>query len=334
MLLGDPRSPTACPFRRAPRSGHPTTSVSTRSACPFRRAPRSGHPTTSVSTRSACLFRRAPRSGHPTASVSTRSACPFSHRCPHAAPCSMSCRRPALNPARSCPPATVGVPHSPVPLPLPGIRESPAGDVHIRHGPRLIRPCRYLFREPPAGDLPTRRGPPHSSTPCRPLLRTAGVPRKGPAHPQGSGPRSPTPCRPLLRTAGVPRKGPAHPLQSERLAHPCRHLLRHLEPPAGDLLTRRSQCVSLSRTVPPPLRTLVGRRSHWLTATVSGPLPHTASAPPPSTREPRARSRALMTAEGLPPPPPRSRFHPPEITSGESREARVADNLIHPQSAC
>ena len=285
MLLGDPRSPTACPFRRAPRSGHPTTSVS---------------------TRSACLFRRAPRSGHPTASVSTRSACPFSHRCPHAAPCSMSCRRPALNPARSCPPATVGVPHSPVPLPLPGIRESPAGDVHIRHGPRLIRPCRYLFREPPAGDLPTRRGPPHSSTPCRPLLRTAGV----------------------------PRKGPAHPLQSERLAHPCRHLLRHLEPPAGDLLTRRSQCVSLSRTVPPPLRTLVGRRSHWLTATVSGPLPHTASAPPPSTREPRARSRALMTAEGLPPPPPRSRFHPPEITSGESREARVADNLIHPQSAC
>jgi hypothetical protein len=199
-------------------------------------------------------------------------------------------------------------PHSPVPLPLPGAS---------RRGPAH----------------PQGSGP-HSSTPCRPLLRTAGVPRKGPAHPQGSGPRSPTPCRPLLRTAGVPRKGPAHPLQSERLAHPCRHLLRHLEPPAGDLLTRRSQCVSLSRTVPPPLRTLVGRRSHWLTATVSGPLPHTASAPPPSTREPRARSRALMTAEGLPPPPPRSRFHPPEITSGESREARVADNLIHPQSAC
>ncbi len=286
MLFGVPRSPTACPFRRAPRSGHPTTSVSTRSACPFR---------------------RAPRSGHPTASVSTRSACPFSHRCPHAAPGSMSCRRPALNPARSCPPATVGVPHSPVPLPLPGIRESPAGDVHIRHGPRLIRPCRYLFREPPAGDLPTRRGP-------------------GPIHPLRAGPCSgqrESPARGL----------PTHYSRSASLTRAATSS-GHREPPAGDLLTRRSQCISLSRTVPPPLRTLVGRRSHWLAATVSGPLPHTASAPPPGTREPRARSRALMTAEGLPPPPPRSRFHPPEITSGESREARVADNLIHPQSAC
>ena len=221
MLLGDPRSPTACPFRRAPRSGHPTTSVSTRSACPFRRAPRSGHPTTSVSTRSACLFRRAPRSGHPTASVSTRSACPFSHRCPHAAPCSMSCRRPALNPARSCPPATVGVPHSPVPLPLPGIRESPAGDVHIRHGPRLIRPCRYLFREPPAGDLPTRRGP-------------------GPIHPLRAGPCSgqrESPARDLpIRRA----PGPIHPLR----AGPCSG---QRESPARDLPTHYSRSVSLTR---------------------------------------------------------------------------------------
>ena len=215
MLLGDPRSPTACPFRRAPRSGHPTTSVS------------------------------------------TRSACPFSHRCPHAAPCSMSCRRPTLNPARNCPPATVGVPHSPVPLPLPGIRESPAGDVHIRHGPRLIRPCRYLFREPPAGDLPTRRGPgpihPLRAGPCSGQRESPA--RDLPTHysrsvsltraatssdiwslPQGtcspaavSASRSAAPCRRLCGPSSGAGATGSPPRSADLFHTPRRHLLQALE---------------------------------------------------------------------------------------------------------
>jgi len=277
MLLGDPRSPTACPFRSAPRSGHPTTSVSTRSACPFR------------------------------------------HRCPHAAPCSVSCRRPALTPHGPAHPprsARLIYPCRYLFRPLPGAsRRGPAP----RHGPRLIHPCRHLFREPPAGDAFTRSGP-RLVHPLRAgTFSGQREPPRGTCPPAtvGSAPRSPGPPPPP--NIGNPREGPAHPLQSAaRLAHPGRHLLRTAGTPARDLPTRRSQCVSLSRIVPPPLRTLVGPRSHWLTATVSGPLPHTASALPPGTGESRARPR----------------FHPPEITSGESREARGADNLIHPQSAC